>query len=253
MAIRDYEDEARRLITGRCLIATDIDKTILRQTDDENQEKMDFFRQVAPQLVEAARLGANIAFLTGNSMHQMCSRVLKWLVEQLCLTNDLKLIGQFHFFCNSGGVYLHFDPDHEDLRSVFESGLKRREQRKKFLKAIYEVRENDQHCVQPQFIVSSYVERCMIEPAEIGTIKDILERAAERYLIDLAQNAGAYDQQYVLSWIRDVNGDFIRPAAEMGTTEYYSGESIRGGAVQVTLKPILSFRQARKAALRNCF
>ena len=50
-----YDFEARRLITKRCLIAADVDKTIVTQGGPA--ERQDFLRKVGPQLVEAAKLG----------------------------------------------------------------------------------------------------------------------------------------------------------------------------------------------------
>jgi|GEM_PF-4671631 len=73
--------EARRLITERCLIATDIDKTLLNQEGD--RERPDFLVSTAPELFRSAALGANIALLSGNRMGEIRARFLKWLVEDL--------------------------------------------------------------------------------------------------------------------------------------------------------------------------
>src|SRR5438874_1340625 len=99
-------NEFSRYANDRCLIAADIDKTLLDQGHSEERE---LFRvKIAPELIRAADYGASIALLTGNSMEQLSKRFLKWLVSHLCYTRKLHLIDQFHFFCNSGGVYARF-------------------------------------------------------------------------------------------------------------------------------------------------
>src|SRR5271166_2240479 len=103
--IHENRDEAVRRTGRRCLIAADIDKTIVEQGNPN--ERSEFLTVVAPKLVVAAQNGMNLAFLTGSSMQELCERFLKWLIQHLCLTSHLRLLGQFHFFCNSGGVYAH--------------------------------------------------------------------------------------------------------------------------------------------------
>jgi hypothetical protein len=95
--------EARRLITEKCLIAADVDKTVLAQ--GQTRERQQFLENIAPQLLLAAYRVSNLAFLTGNSMDELRSRFLRWLIDQLCHTDHLELLDRFHFFCNSGGVY----------------------------------------------------------------------------------------------------------------------------------------------------
>jgi len=80
MSQRKFKPDARRLITESCLIAADIDKTLLAQ---DEKEKYKFWLSVAPRLLEAAALGTQLAFLTGNSMDELTRRFLKWLVDYL--------------------------------------------------------------------------------------------------------------------------------------------------------------------------
>ncbi len=242
--ITDFDQDARRLITNKCLIATDVDKTILTQVGDKDQEKLEFLRQIAPQMVEAARLGTNIALLTGNSMHQLCSRMLVWLIEQMRLTGELHLIERFHFFCNSGGVYVHFDPRHEDLRDVFKPGRKGLDQQRELTRAI-RVGRGREYEIKPQFVDPAFVERCMIIPKHVPEIVRILEKAAESYLTGLAERAESLQEKYDLQWIQKGNR-FIVPEPDMRTTRYRAGSTVREATVQITLKPILSFRQAKK-------
>lgn len=58
--------QSRVAVAERCLIAADVDKTILEQGCNEEREL--FLEKVAPGLVNAAAHGTNLAFLTGNSM-----------------------------------------------------------------------------------------------------------------------------------------------------------------------------------------
>ena len=106
---------ARRIIAERCLVAADVDKTILAQTEGE---RIHFLRRVAPQLLESAKLGMSLAFVTGNSMSQLTNRFLSWLLDHLCHTEELDLLPQFHFFCNSGGVYFHFPKKLDAIESA---------------------------------------------------------------------------------------------------------------------------------------
>jgi hypothetical protein len=68
------EASAVQVVTGRCLIAADVDKTILSQGPHLAEERDSFFQRLAPELAQAAQLGAHIGFITGNSMHVTCSR-----------------------------------------------------------------------------------------------------------------------------------------------------------------------------------
>ena len=94
---------ARQPVAERCLIAADIDKTVLSQGG--GHERRQFLEDMAPELLRAALRGAHLAFLTGNSIQELSSRFLKWLVGYLDHTEHLELLARFHFFCNSGGVY----------------------------------------------------------------------------------------------------------------------------------------------------
>jgi hypothetical protein len=105
-----YDPLIRKCITEHCLITADIDKTILAQTTGEHSH---FLQQVAPKLINSAEMGMKLAFLAGNSMSQVTNRFLKWLLNYLCNTNSIQLLPQFHFFCNSGGVYFHFPNSNE--------------------------------------------------------------------------------------------------------------------------------------------
>lgn len=239
----EFDQDAQRLITNRCLIATDVDKTILTQVRDKDLEKLEFLRQIAPQIVESARHGTNIALLTGNSMHQLCSRMLVWLIEQMGLTGELHLIERFHFFCNSGGVYFHFNPEHEDLRGVFDTGNRGQKQEEQ-LKIAIQIDSDGEYEVKPQFVDATFVERCMINPRHVPKILGILEKATDAYVADLVRRTDELAEDYELHWVQQ-DGQFIVPKPEMRATRYRVGSTVREATVQITLKPILSFRQAK--------
>jgi len=228
-----HDAYARRLITEKCLIAADVDKTILAQLVDHKTEANAFFRGLAPQLVDAARQGTNVAFVTGNSMDELCSRVLRFLVHQLAYTNELSLISQFHFFCNSGGVYFHFP---KALAADSEAG---------FLKAIISRGEDGASYVNSKFVHGGYLARTLIFPADVALITRILDEAAQKYLADVTSKASEYERTYDLRALSQ-NGQFEIPVAEARHVHYRSGASQHTATVQVTLKPVLSFRHAHK-------
>lgn len=244
MGSMSCEEQARRLVTEKCLIATDVDQTILAQGTNHEEEKLAFFRRIAPELVESARLGGHVGFITGNSMHELCSRFLESLVEQLCHTGDLAVIPRFHFFCNSGGVYFRF-PNAAVTHSIQRSKIEHGERlRKDFWRAAIVSKDEKLH-VQPQFVDSAYVERCLISAGDTAIIEGALQEAVREYLDELNSNLGHHDQKYDLSWIREEDGSIKVPKVELRSVAYRCGTAEKAATVQITLKPILSFRQAR--------
>jgi hydroxymethylpyrimidine pyrophosphatase-like HAD family hydrolase len=225
---------ARKLITEPCLIAADVDKTILAQVPDHEAERHLFFRVVAPLLVDAARLGAHVAFVTGNSMHELCTRVLRALLKQMEHSGDLPLLSRFHFFCNSGGVYFHF-PEGAFDASGSSSGIWKR---------LTSDRSTGDTTVNPRFIHTPYLDRTLIAPADLQPITNILQHASALYLADVRENVSEYDNQYDLTDVTK-DGEIIGPTVDMRLVDYFAHKAHSSGAVQVTLKPILSFRHAR--------
>ena len=90
-------EEARQIIAEECLIAADVDRALLTQEKNPFKERASFVLQTAPQIIRAANLGARVGFVTGNSMHKICSRVLQFLVEQLCNASFDRLLGDSIF------------------------------------------------------------------------------------------------------------------------------------------------------------
>jgi hypothetical protein len=251
-----YEDQTRRLITEKCLIAADVDQTILSHVNDRNEERLAFFRRIAPQLVESARLGAHVGFVTGNSMHELTSRFLDSLVHHLCHTGDLAVISRFHFFCNSGGVYFHFADDvvkqtYQRLGSGDSDRL-----RKNFWHATTKCEVGDVY-VRSRYVDAGYIERSCIQEADAKRIETILQEVAGEYWEQVTTGIAEHGQKYDLSWVRDKDGSIVRPKVESRSVLYRFGTLEKRATVQITLKPVLSFRQARagyaEGLLRNDF
>ena len=103
---------------ARCLIAADVDKTLLAQEEGEHKE---FLVGVVNHLVRTAELGAHLAFLTGNDMEQMARRFISLVVKRLCEIDKVPLLERMHFFCNSSGMHAHFPVSvHPRLRQLAE-------------------------------------------------------------------------------------------------------------------------------------
>jgi hydroxymethylpyrimidine pyrophosphatase-like HAD family hydrolase len=200
---------------------------------------------VAPKLVIAAQNGINLAFLTGNSMKELSERFLKWLIQQLCLTGHLRLLSQFHFFCNSGGVYAYFPPAHiHMLLDMSPNG----EPDPDMVYASLTFEGPAGRAIRPQFIDAAYIEQCQISRAELSALTAVLSEAADHYQAKLLEKREALERYYDLSLIQDeTSGEFIRPKPEIRPVKYGSVDNVKETVVQVTLKPILSFRHAWKA------
>jgi hydroxymethylpyrimidine pyrophosphatase-like HAD family hydrolase len=240
---RANHDEAIRRTARGCLIAADVDRTVVEQGD--TKERSEFLTLVAPKLVVAAQNGMNLAFLTGNSMKELSERFLKWLVQQLCLTGHLSLLSQFHFFCNSGGVYAHFSP--ADMEAVIQASLKGEPDPD----LIYTSLTFDGpagRAIKPQFLDATYIQQCQIPAAELDEVTAILAEAATRYHAGICTKRGGLERSYDLSFIQDKDsGEFIRPTPEARPVQYGVPNELNQAVVQVTLKPILSFRHAWEA------
>jgi hydroxymethylpyrimidine pyrophosphatase-like HAD family hydrolase len=244
MPTPDWNIEARRLITEKCLIAADVDKTVLEQ--GHNRERQQFLDKVAPQLLLAASYGTNLAFLTGNSIHEFSSRFLRWLIDQLCHTDHLELLDRFHFFCNSGGVYARLSHKDKWLRKILTQQNTDGKLKDRIFRAITVPSNGGSNfAIRPCFIDAAYIERSMIPQDDAARITSVLEDAAQSYLDVLKAKRSTYEKSYDLSVVCDNTG-FKAPHADMRIVDYGSNASLKKATVQITLKPILSFRQAYK-------
>ena len=252
-------DEAKQKITGRCLIAADVDKTYLCQSKDKEYEQVLFLSGLAPQLYKAANLGANLAFVTGNSMHNLSNRFLCLLLQQLCNSKSLHLIENFHFFCNSGGVYFHFpfsDPVFNDFRDP------KNQNADKIFRKLTKISQKARS-VLPQFIDPDYVVRSEVKPEHILKIKAILLEAWKSYIKDYKTNSPSYRKKYNIAKagkfdetaykldldasdnMIDDNGKIVSPI-DVRKVEYYKNSILNTAVTQITLKPVLSWQFAIK-------
>ena len=82
-------ERAQRLLTRRSLIAFDLDKTVLHQ--GHQSELQTFTMSVCQTLIHLAVQRYNISAVTGNDLHQLSSRFMKTLVEELCRHQQLQV------------------------------------------------------------------------------------------------------------------------------------------------------------------
>jgi hydroxymethylpyrimidine pyrophosphatase-like HAD family hydrolase len=235
---------ARKLITERCLIAADVDKTIV--TQGAEREKQDFLRQVGPQLIQAAKLGARLAFISGNSLEEVTDRFLRWFLHQLCYFDELELLSQFHLFCNSGGVYIHLSPKDPELRRLIDAHITDSDSKDLpddiFREVTISHDQSGRAMVHPRFIDDAYLERCRIPDGDAQMIRQILEDEAANYAANLESKRNTFARQYMLDMVSE-KGELVRPFVDLRYVAYgHDGHSTQA-TVQITLKPILSFHQ----------
>ncbi|MGD0128461.1 MAG: hypothetical protein ABSF46_24140 [Terriglobia bacterium] len=242
MPVNEFTSEAKRLITERCLIAADIDQTLLVKGAD--RERQHFLETLAPELLRAAALGVNLAFLTGNSMHELSSRFLSWLIDQLVHTGRLDLLERFHFFSNSAGVYAHF-PALGDLANGLPTNLKGGATLETILSAIFVEDGQKGVAIRPRFIDAGYIERSIIPEDDSKAVLSILNDGGLKYMHDLTAKKSSYQKTYDLSQVSD-DSRLREPKVDLRIVEYGSDTSPGKATVQLTLKPILSFRHAHK-------
>lgn len=242
MSLGDFSGQAKRLITAGSLIAADIDQTLL--VKGAERERQHFLESVAPELLRAASLGANLAFLTANSMHELSSRFLQWLIAQISHIGRWEVLDRFHFFSNSAGVYAHFSLSDKALKSLLsEAGSAAA--LNKVLGAITVPDAQKKLAIRPRFIDAGYIERSMIPEDEAEAISEILERIGQEYITDLVAKRSTYGKTYDISQVSD-NSKLRIPKSELRIIAYGSDSHPRRATVQITLKPILSFRHAHK-------
>lgn len=233
--------KSHRIVTNPCLIATDVDKTILAQIDDKEDEKILFVRKVAPQLVASARLGINICFLTGNSMKELSSRILLWLLEQLCSAKEVYLLERFHFFCNAGGVYAHFSNNDCKFNELLEKEKSRQLSSKEVLKVLMMTDETDEYVIRPRFLDRTFINKTVIPENELKELSIELNKIGQEYIKELTENSENFAKTYDIDRVSN-NNLLTIPYIEKRMIRYGDDKSPIIGSVQITLKPILSFR-----------
>jgi hydroxymethylpyrimidine pyrophosphatase-like HAD family hydrolase len=228
--------EAKTFITNPCLIAADIDKTFLKQgCIDERQE---FIKKLAPELLKIASHGTNIAVVTGNSFKELSTRFLKYLFKYLEDNSEIEVLSKFHFFCNSGGIYFHINQS--DLKSIKKGSLNR---------MIFDSKNPNQ--IKSKFINKEYLDKTKINPNDIEKIKDVLETEWKKYVNDLKKNLEKYNEEYYINKEPDAKCESFRYLIEnaLKDTEhidirYVNYKNDLRLTVQITMKPILSWKHA---------
>lgn len=238
-----YTEKSMRLVTHRCLIATDVDKTILAQVDDKEKERIRFARSVAPQLIASARMGINICFLTGNSMKELSNRILKWLLEQLCLGKEIYLLERFHFFCNAGGVYAHFPSNDKKIQGLIQKEEESPLKPSSVLRVLTEKDRTGELVIRPRFIDSNYIGRTIIPDDNLDEIDEELRKIGQEYYQELEATKESLSEVYDLRFVSR-NGELTCPYVERRRVRYGHDVHASEGSVQITLKPMLSFRHA---------
>ncbi len=231
MSDEHYSKDARRHITECCLIATDIDKTILTQVKKGEREQ--FMRNMAPPLLHAATLGTRLAFITGNSMKQLCSRFLSWLIEYLCFTGQLNQLDKCHFFCNSGGVYAHFNSRDIYVENPSSDPM---DLKKLILEKLLYI-EGDELCIKPDFINLPYLKQTLIPDSELAVMKGILEKQCGDYISLVKPQWTNLKKRYEIDKFQE-DKKTIWPSLDDRMIKY--GQPPCSGTVQLTLKPILN-------------
>lgn len=226
-------------IASRCLIAADVDRTILAQT---NSERTHFLQHVAPKLLDSARLGMKLAVVTGNSMSELTERFLKWLIDQLCHSDDLDLLPRFHFFCNSGGVYFSFPRCDSKIAALLDPHQdKQRDPSKRVLEVLTEAGDDGARIVRPRFVDTAYLARTQIPSDEAAAIQAVLEQSAQQYYADVSKRRTKLSRMYDLAKVSK-NDELCPPTVDLRPIKYRMESATIEAIVQLTLKPILSFR-----------
>jgi hydroxymethylpyrimidine pyrophosphatase-like HAD family hydrolase len=228
--------DAKIFITNPCLIAADIDKTFLNQGCIN--ERQEFLLRLAPELLRLAASGINIAVVTGNSIKELSTRFLKFLFQYLEDNSGIFVLSRFHFFCNSGGVYIHIDE--EDLKSIKKGNLNR---------MIFDSRNSNQ--IKSKFINREYLNKTYINDTDIVKIKDVLETEWINYANSLKANLEKYQDEYYINKEPGLNCESHKYSLENALNSsdhidirYLNFERDLPKTVQITMKPVLSWKHA---------
>ncbi|MCD4678382.1 MAG: hypothetical protein K8S18_20705 [Desulfobacula sp.] len=230
------ETTAKLLITNPCLIAADIDKTFLQQ--GYVNERREFIQKLAPELLKVANTGSNIAVVTGNSFKELSTRFLKYLFKYLEDNSETEVLSKFHFFCNSGGVYFHFNED--ELKTIKKGELN---------KMIFDSKNANQ--IKSSFINEEYLNKTKIEQNDIVKIKNVLDTLWLEYLNDLKSNILEYQKEYFIEKSPGKKSESFKYPIENALNDsehvevrYFNYKNDNPVTVQITVKPVLSWRHA---------
>jgi hydroxymethylpyrimidine pyrophosphatase-like HAD family hydrolase len=244
-------EKAKDIITKSCLIAADIDKTFLHQ--DFEKERNTFETYLAPLLAVAATDGTNLAVITGNSLEQLSTRFFRYLVEYFARNKQTELLSQFHFFCNSGGVYFCFEREYFLRHRIPNNPQK-----------IYNhfLHLNRGFLIKEKFLDKIYISKTAIDFKTISIINKILTEEWNKYIDEIGKKEKKLKKQYYLDEEppKDSNSfsypyeDVKNMKDPIDLRELKYGKNSKY-SVQITLKPVLSWRHARKqeSAFNNDF
>lgn len=229
--------DIREFITHPCLIAADIDKTLLNR-GDKDEERIDFMRKLAPELAQIALLGINIAFVTGNNISQLSTRFIESLISTLEGISAAEALKNFHFFSNSGGVYIYFG--NEDLKKYKKGRLGH---------LIFNGGKPNQ--IKSKFINREYLKKTQINPGDLESIKSILQNVWDEYVLDIKKNIKRYQKEYYIykdpapgSYSSKYPVDLAFDDQDHVDVRYLNFEENTNSTVQITLKPVLSWKHA---------
>ena len=186
-----YVSEARKSITERCLVAADIDKTLIEQNATQQEQARTFFQEnVATELIKAANMGVHISPITGNSMHNIATRFFPWLIEKLWTNGDITSLSNFHFFCNSGGIYAHIEADDEVFQMITRKVREKSISKKEIIALFTSTEENmGKTSIHPRFIDASYIERTTIPEMDARKLVRIVEKVTKKFYQKFINNS----------------------------------------------------------------
>jgi len=262
--MRDRCSDAKRLFTEKCLIVADIDKTLLDQFERRSTEKLSFLRDIAQELHTAANYGANISVITGNSMDQLTSRFFKWLIKQLTHIGDVASISKFHFFCNSGGIYAHIPADDSTLIQIAERLNNDDIEFREIFDNLTIKDSEGKLAIHPRFIDEQYVSSTSIDINVADKISKIVKEVSTSFQETLFCEIDSYKEEYdiidtknetqkhdlalkkIYPYILyDNDGNKKYPYIENRLVKCGRNSPFSDKIVQITVKPILSFRHAK--------
>lgn len=230
------ETPAKTLITNPCLVAADIDKTFLKQGFEN--ERREFIQKLAPELLKVAINGTNIAVVTGNSFKELSTRFLKYLFKYLEDNSHTEALSKFHFFCNSGGVYFHFNED--ALKTTNNNQLN---------ETIFDPIFPNQ--IKHKFINKEYLNKTKIDNNDIDNIKLALDNLWKDYLFDLNKNLKKYRKEYYIEKEPKKDTESFKYPFDIATDDsehvkirYFNYHTDIPVTVQITVKPVLSWKHA---------
>jgi len=257
--------EAKKFITERCLIAADVDKTLIDQGGDRDSERQTFRKKIAPRLIEAASMGTHIAAITGNSMNQLSSRFFQWILRELVNDRDITPLANFHLFCSSGGIYLHFDPSDETFKVMSNKVRENKVGNDEVIKEFILETDSDSFSIHPRFVDTSYLRQTAIPEQDVRILTRILEDTATEFQNKLVHNIEEYRKDYlinskksednqknisgegsgILYELFDKTGQPIIPSVDTRFIQYGKDKPYKSASVQITVSPILSFRHGK--------